>query len=351
MGTVPPVPPGLAWPRASLYPPCLQLCSGSPGAPGPPGEPFISRYGSAITIHWSSGDPGQGPITRYVIEARPSGTAALLCFHPHLVTGGALASGERETEAGSADFPQAAWQAGLGIRTWVPGVLATCWSMRTTLTGADGKGLASHGAAPIDAAAFMAMEVPTLPQTGKGLRGVPRLSQNGRALLLCRWGRRDWQPGLPIPAAGSLQARPRSLLQPRVKDFSLPQRPQLRQPHRWLTGVGTAPRVVGQRLGGKPLTPVSPRGCGDALGLRWQGVPRELPCPWPGQAIDQPSASLRLFNDAAASEVGACGGREGWADGEEGTCSWMEGDQPLALGGPAEPVCVPPLPGPFLSSR
>ncbi|NXJ70226.1 SDK2 protein, partial [Rostratula benghalensis] len=42
------------------------------GAPGPPGEPFISRYGTAITIHWSSGDPGQGPITRYVIEARPS---------------------------------------------------------------------------------------------------------------------------------------------------------------------------------------------------------------------------------------------------------------------------------------
>uniref|UniRef100_A0A8D2J624 Sidekick cell adhesion molecule 2 n=1 Tax=Varanus komodoensis TaxID=61221 RepID=A0A8D2J624_VARKO len=42
------------------------------GAPGPPGEPFISRYGSAITIHWSSGDPGKGPITRYVIEARPS---------------------------------------------------------------------------------------------------------------------------------------------------------------------------------------------------------------------------------------------------------------------------------------
>nr|XP_033817053.1 protein sidekick-2 isoform X2 [Geotrypetes seraphini] len=42
------------------------------GSPGPPGEPFISRYSSAITIHWSSGDPGKGPITRYVIEARPS---------------------------------------------------------------------------------------------------------------------------------------------------------------------------------------------------------------------------------------------------------------------------------------
>jgi len=43
------------------------------GAPGPPGEPYISRYGSALTIHWSSGDPGRAPISRYVIEARPSG--------------------------------------------------------------------------------------------------------------------------------------------------------------------------------------------------------------------------------------------------------------------------------------
>ncbi|XP_070707676.1 protein sidekick-2 [Pempheris klunzingeri] len=42
------------------------------GAPGPPGEPFITRYGSALTIHWTSGDPGRAPITRYVIEARPS---------------------------------------------------------------------------------------------------------------------------------------------------------------------------------------------------------------------------------------------------------------------------------------
>uniref|UniRef100_A0A8C2JCE6 Sidekick cell adhesion molecule 2b n=1 Tax=Cyprinus carpio TaxID=7962 RepID=A0A8C2JCE6_CYPCA len=42
------------------------------GAPGPPGEPYISRYGSALTIHWTNGDPGRAPITRYVIEARPS---------------------------------------------------------------------------------------------------------------------------------------------------------------------------------------------------------------------------------------------------------------------------------------
>uniref|UniRef100_A0A673JRG7 Protein sidekick-2-like n=1 Tax=Sinocyclocheilus rhinocerous TaxID=307959 RepID=A0A673JRG7_9TELE len=39
-----------------------------------PGEglPFISSYGTALTLHWSSGDPGRAPITRYVIEARPS---------------------------------------------------------------------------------------------------------------------------------------------------------------------------------------------------------------------------------------------------------------------------------------
>ncbi|XP_006872370.1 PREDICTED: protein sidekick-2 [Chrysochloris asiatica] len=42
------------------------------GAPGPPGMPIIVRYSSAIAIHWSSGDPGKGPITRYVLEARPS---------------------------------------------------------------------------------------------------------------------------------------------------------------------------------------------------------------------------------------------------------------------------------------
>ncbi|KAG8564832.1 hypothetical protein GDO81_012588 [Engystomops pustulosus] len=42
------------------------------GAPGPPGVPSISRYSSLIAIQWSSGDPGKSPITRYVIEARPS---------------------------------------------------------------------------------------------------------------------------------------------------------------------------------------------------------------------------------------------------------------------------------------
>lgn len=57
------------WP----YPPDVNHTLSPTGAPGPPGEPFITRYGTALTIHWSSGDPGRAPITRYVIEARPSG--------------------------------------------------------------------------------------------------------------------------------------------------------------------------------------------------------------------------------------------------------------------------------------
>uniref|UniRef100_A0A803XSF5 Sidekick cell adhesion molecule 2 n=1 Tax=Meleagris gallopavo TaxID=9103 RepID=A0A803XSF5_MELGA len=64
----PPLPNGILEGYRLVYEPCMPV----DGAPGPPGEPFISRYGSAITIHWTSGDPGQGPITRYVIEARPS---------------------------------------------------------------------------------------------------------------------------------------------------------------------------------------------------------------------------------------------------------------------------------------
>lgn len=51
------------------------------GAPGPPGEPFISRYGAALTLHWTSGDQGRAPITRYVIEARPSGGGPIRSHH------------------------------------------------------------------------------------------------------------------------------------------------------------------------------------------------------------------------------------------------------------------------------
>jgi len=46
----------------------------------------------------------------------------------------------------------------LGIGIWVSALSAVCQSMRTVLwvqTGADGKRLASRGAAPVDAAALV----------------------------------------------------------------------------------------------------------------------------------------------------------------------------------------------------
>ena len=61
------------WAPVPAPTPPLTHCVPFAGAPGPPGVPIIVRYSSAIAIHWSSGDPGKGPITRYVIEARPSG--------------------------------------------------------------------------------------------------------------------------------------------------------------------------------------------------------------------------------------------------------------------------------------
>nr|XP_015215986.1 PREDICTED: protein sidekick-1 isoform X1 [Lepisosteus oculatus]XP_015215987.1 PREDICTED: protein sidekick-1 isoform X1 [Lepisosteus oculatus] len=42
------------------------------GSPSSPLETSITKSGSTLTIHWSAGDPGAGPVTGYVIEARPS---------------------------------------------------------------------------------------------------------------------------------------------------------------------------------------------------------------------------------------------------------------------------------------
>uniref|UniRef100_UPI003AADAB03 protein sidekick-1-like n=1 Tax=Centroberyx gerrardi TaxID=166262 RepID=UPI003AADAB03 len=42
------------------------------GTPGSPMEMSITKSSSALTIHWSEGDTGAGPIIGYVIEARPS---------------------------------------------------------------------------------------------------------------------------------------------------------------------------------------------------------------------------------------------------------------------------------------
>ncbi|KAM6972344.1 protein sidekick-1-like [Aplochiton taeniatus] len=42
------------------------------GTPGSPVEMSITKSSSALTIHWSEGDTGAGPVIGYVIEARPS---------------------------------------------------------------------------------------------------------------------------------------------------------------------------------------------------------------------------------------------------------------------------------------
>ncbi|XP_056136412.1 protein sidekick-1-like [Lampris incognitus] len=42
------------------------------GTPGPPKEMSITKSSSTLTIHWSEGETGAGPIIGYVIEARPS---------------------------------------------------------------------------------------------------------------------------------------------------------------------------------------------------------------------------------------------------------------------------------------
>lgn len=42
------------------------------GTPGSPMEMSITKSSSALTIHWSEGDAGAGPVIGYVIESRPS---------------------------------------------------------------------------------------------------------------------------------------------------------------------------------------------------------------------------------------------------------------------------------------
>uniref|UniRef100_A0AAZ3R1H5 Fibronectin type-III domain-containing protein n=1 Tax=Oncorhynchus tshawytscha TaxID=74940 RepID=A0AAZ3R1H5_ONCTS len=42
------------------------------GTPGSPMEMSVTKSSSALTIHWSEGDAGAGPVIGYIIEARPS---------------------------------------------------------------------------------------------------------------------------------------------------------------------------------------------------------------------------------------------------------------------------------------
>lgn len=137
----------------------------------------------------------------------------------------------------SADLSEATRQAGLGIRTQVSGMSAMCRSMRTTLPML----LLSR-----------ARRSRCSPSHARGFEGYQGYPKTGRPCSCAGRGRQGWKLGLPIPAAGSQQARPHSLLQPRVNYFSLPQRPQLRRPNRSLTGVGTTPRIGSSPREGNP---------------------------------------------------------------------------------------------------
>ncbi|XP_028829120.1 protein sidekick-1 isoform X2 [Denticeps clupeoides] len=54
------------------------------GAPGTPVGMSITKSTSAVTLHWSKGSEGAGPITGYVIEARPSDEGLWDTFVKHL---------------------------------------------------------------------------------------------------------------------------------------------------------------------------------------------------------------------------------------------------------------------------
>ncbi|KAL4624411.1 protein sidekick-1-like [Arapaima gigas] len=54
------------------------------GAPGSPKQMSVTKSPSSLTIHWSPGDTGGGPVTGYVIEARPSDEGLWDTFVKHL---------------------------------------------------------------------------------------------------------------------------------------------------------------------------------------------------------------------------------------------------------------------------
>ncbi|XP_036384090.1 protein sidekick-1 isoform X2 [Megalops cyprinoides] len=54
------------------------------GSPGAPIQTSITKSSSALTIHWSAGDTGAGPVKAYVIEARPSDEGLWDTFVKHL---------------------------------------------------------------------------------------------------------------------------------------------------------------------------------------------------------------------------------------------------------------------------
>ncbi|XDV14672.1 hypothetical protein PO909_014885, partial [Leuciscus waleckii] len=57
------------------------------GSPGSPLQTSVTKSASALTLHWSEGVEGAGPVTGYVIEARPSDEGLWDTFVKHLPPG------------------------------------------------------------------------------------------------------------------------------------------------------------------------------------------------------------------------------------------------------------------------
>ncbi|XP_039507778.1 protein sidekick-1 [Pimephales promelas] len=57
------------------------------GSPGSPLHTSVTKSASALTLHWSEGVEGAGPVTGYVIEARPSDEGLWDTFVKHLPPG------------------------------------------------------------------------------------------------------------------------------------------------------------------------------------------------------------------------------------------------------------------------
>ncbi|KAI7810703.1 putative protein sidekick-1 [Triplophysa rosa] len=57
------------------------------GSPGSPLQTSITKSASALTLHWSEGAEGVGPVTGYVIESRPSDEGLWDTFVKHLPPG------------------------------------------------------------------------------------------------------------------------------------------------------------------------------------------------------------------------------------------------------------------------
>lgn len=107
---------------SQCVPPASSSALGPQVRPVPPVSPSSPATAQLSPSTGRVGTLAKGPSPDTSSKRVLQVSQLLSASHPHLDAGGALGSGERETEAGSADLSQATQR--LGIRTWVFGVVA-----------------------------------------------------------------------------------------------------------------------------------------------------------------------------------------------------------------------------------